>query len=82
MAVDQFRAGLDDLHVGVVLAPGGEVGDRVAGGVDSEAAHDTESDRLNDEFFLGVAQVGAVTVGEVNERVGELVDERLDLVVG
>jgi hypothetical protein len=29
VAVDQLRAGFDDLDVGVVLAPGGQVGDRV-----------------------------------------------------
>jgi len=44
VVVDQLRAGFDDLDVGVVLAPGGEVGDRVSGGVDPEAADDAECD--------------------------------------
>ena len=40
-----------------------------------------ENRGLSDYLFFGGAELGAVWVGAVYVRVGELVDERLDLVV-
>jgi hypothetical protein len=81
--VDHGGAGLDDVQAGVVLAPGGDVRDRVARGVQAESTDDAQRDRLDDELFLGVGQSEVLALaGAAQQGVGELVDERLDLVVG
>ena len=78
-SIDQFGVALDL----PALAPAGQVGDREAGGVETDRPADGVGDALHDDLLLGVGELGVLLLSiATDQRVGQLVDLGRDLGVG